>query len=653
MKKILIISLLILSLFLSGCSKKVALVTGSDEIYVRKIENIDDDFIMGIDLSSIISLENSGVSFHNYEGREDDIFKVLAQSGINYIRVRVWNDPYDSNGNSYGGGNCDIDNAIAIGKRAGMYGMKLLVDFHYSDFWADPSKQMCPKAWEGMDIETKANALYEYTRDSLKKLKDSGVDVGMVQLGNETNGKMAGETIWMNIIYHLMASGSKAVREVYPKALVAVHFANPEKDGSYENYAKKLDYYSLDYDVFASSYYPFWHGTLDNLKSVLSGIAEKYDKKVMVMETSYPYTDKDSDFFGNTISSESSVTKNYPFSVQGQVNCLSDIIETVVDTTNGIGVCYWEGAWITVGEESYEQNLKCWEEYGSGWASSYSKEYDPNDAGKYYGGSAVDNQALFDPKGYPLESLKTFALVRIGNEIEIKADSVEDVGIMVDINGEISLPDKVNAIMNDGSKREIPVVWNPYDEKEMREGGVKAYDIIGEADGLEAHCLVSMIEYNFLNNYSFEEDGNRTHVPTGWNVIQYGNANEIYVEDKQTDSLTGDKHFHFWADNSNSINFDLEQEVNDLKSGTYKYSISIMGGDCKDQNIYAYVKINGETIKRAPLTITTYNNWDTCTIDGIDYNEDDKLTVGIHVETAGEGNGAWGKIDDALLNSVK
>lgn len=400
MKRILIIYAVLLIL-LCGCSmNRIEKVSSSDEIYIRKIENIDDDFIMGMDLSSIISLENSGVRFYDYEGNEADIFETLSKSGINTIRVRVWNDPFDENGNGYGGGNCNIDTAVEIGKRANKYGMKLLVDFHYSDFWADPGKQMVPKAWKDMDIESKSQALYEYTKQSLNRLKKEKIDVAMVSMGNETNGALAGEKIWMNIVYHLMASSSRAIREVYPRALIAVHFANPEKAEAYENYASKLAYYDLDYDVFASSYYPYWHGTLDNLAHVLSYVARKYNKKVMVMETSYAYTSEDTDFFANTISDVSNVTKDYPYSIQGQTNCILDVIDTIANSTlNGIGVCYWEGAWITVGKDSYEENFKLWEKYGSGWASSYAKTYDPDDAGRYYGGSAVDNQAMFDKDG--------------------------------------------------------------------------------------------------------------------------------------------------------------------------------------------------------------------------------------------------------------
>lgn len=398
-----------------------------DTLYVQKVENIPDDFILGMDTSCVPSLEDGGVKYYDADGAEKDVFEILSENGVNYIRVRVWNDPFDSAGNGYGGGNCDIDNAIEIGKRATQYGMKLLVNFHYSDFWADPSKQMAPKAWEGMSVDEKSEALYEYTKECLDRLIDAGVDIGMVQIGNETNGAMCGESSnspdgWKNIT-QLMSSGSKAVREVCPNALVALHFTNPEKMTNYEIYGKNLKYYDVDYDVFASSYYPFWHGTLDNLATVLSNIATKYDKKVMVAETSYAFTPDDSDFYGNTIGVGSGRVKDYPFTPQGQASLVRDVINTIVNkTVNGIGVFYWEGTWICAGGDSWKENSALWEKYGSGWATSYASEYDPNDAGKWYGGCAVDNQAFFDKNGKALESLKVFALVREGNVSDNKSD---------------------------------------------------------------------------------------------------------------------------------------------------------------------------------------------------------------------------------------
>ena len=649
MKKAISLILAVLICFgLTACNTASYEPLTSETLYVQKVENLTEDFILGVDASIVPSLEAGGVKYYDYNGEEADIFETLAKSGVNYIRVRVWNDPFDSNGNGYGGGNCNIDTAIEIGKRATKYGMKLLVDFHYSDFWADPAKQMCPKAWQGMNIDEKKVALYDYTKECLQKLKKAKVDVGMVQLGNETNGAMAGEKIWMNI-YWLMDAGSRATREVFPKALIAVHFANPEKVTNYQDYAKKLNYYKLDYDIFASSYYPYWHGSLDNLSTLLSEIAETYDKKVMVAETSYAYTPDDTDFFGNTISLGSAVEKAYPFTVQGQANLVRDVIDTIANrTTNGIGVFYWECAWINAGGSNYDENLLLWETHGSGWASSYAKSYDPDDAGKYYGGSACDNQALFDANGKPLESLKVFSLVRNGNTVPIKAEAIEQITLVCDLNGEIILPDLVNAVMNDNSKQAVSVVWDEIDTEAMKSGGVKKYDVYGIADGMQAYCQISMVEYNFLKNYSFEDIND-----TSWYTIGGESMNELYIENKPTDSVTGNCHYHFWSAEQNTVDFKLEQEIQDLPTGKYKYSISIMGGDGGETEIYAYVKINGEVVKQQLMNITVYNSWETAVISGVEYTAGDSIAVGIRVTCQGAGNGAWGKIDDALLNSEK
>ena len=621
----------------------------SDSLYVQKVENLPEDFIMGMDASCVPALEASGVKYYDYDGTEQDVYEILSRNGINYIRVRVWNDPFDADGNGYGGGNCDIENAIAIGKRATAAGMKLLVNFHYSDFWADPGKQMVPKAWRGMDIDTKSQKLYEYTRDCLKQLVDAGVDVGMVQIGNETNGAMCGENAsalggWKKIM-QLMSAGSKAVREVCPEAMVAVHFANPEKADSYVSYGKNLDYYQVDYDVFASSYYPYWHGTLDNLASVLSHIAETYGKKVMVAETSYGYTTADTDFNGNTIGEGGGVVKNYPMTQQGQANLVRDVIDTVANkTTGGIGVFYWEGTWISVGTESWEQNSALWEKHGSGWASSYASEYDPEDAGQWYGGCAVENQAFFDEKGQVLESLKVFALARKGNQVENKADAIEDTNLIFDLNGEVVMPATVNAIMLDNSKQEISVTWQGVDVDAWKAGGVAKYTVYGEAGGMQAVAYVSMVNYNFLQNGSFEEG------EAGWTATALKSFDELCVEDKITDSLTGNKHYHFWGAGSGVVEFTLEQEVKELPAGKYDYSISVMGGDGGAADIYAYVKINGEIVATAPTQITVYNEWHTATISGIEYAQGDTIVVGLYVNCAGPN--AWGKIDDATLNSV-
>ena len=392
-------------------------------INIDRVNGLDDDFICGVDVSSIISLEQSGCKFYDFDGKEQDIFKTLADSGVNYIRVRVWNNPYNSSGNGYGGGNCDAAKAAEIGARAARYGMKLLVDFHYSDFWCDPSAQRAPKQWAGMDINRKCSALYDYTKQSLQTIINTGADVGMVQVGNETVSGMSGETSWDNIAA-LMNSGSRAVRDTSRQISVALHFTNPEKSGHYTYITQQLKKYNVDYDVFATSYYPYWHGTPENLTSVLRDVAVSCNKKVMVAETSYCYTYDNGDMHNNVIGSDAT-SMTYEVSVQGQAKLVRDVAAAVANVSEaGLGVFYWEPAWIPVPSSDWNGQSALWERYGSGWASSFSAEYDPDNAGKWYGGSAWDNQAMFDFSGRPLESLRVFSYIftgaRIGEKVELR-----------------------------------------------------------------------------------------------------------------------------------------------------------------------------------------------------------------------------------------
>ena len=393
-------------------------------ITVPKVEGLSDDFVMGADVSSLISLENSGVKFYDFQGQEQDLLKTLAQAGINCIRVRVWNNPYDANGNGYGGGNCNLDNAIALGLRAKQYGIKLFLDLHYSDFWADPGKQQVPKAWTNLSFDKKSDAIYQYTTQTLQALTDAGVEVAMIQIGNETTGGFCGE--WtVQGQYTLMARAAQAVRDFNRGTQIVVHYTNPEK-GAFPYFAQCLHTYGVDYDVFATSYYPYWHGTIDNLKSQLGAVVQQYGKKVMVAETSWAYTPDNTDDHHNSVGANEAAKGPYPFSVQGQATELYEVINAIATFGDaGIGVCYWEPAWIAVPGENWSQRSVIWEQFGSGWASSYAKEYDPNDAGKYYGGSACDNQALFDKDGYPLESLMTFTYVRSGQADTERSQSDE------------------------------------------------------------------------------------------------------------------------------------------------------------------------------------------------------------------------------------
>lgn len=427
----------------------------NDAVYFSQFDmNVNDgEPIRGVDISSILAVENAGVTFCNEYGRKQDIFRTLSEHGVNYIRVRVWNEPYDSRGNSYGGGNCDLYTAAEIGRRAAKYGMKLLVDIQYSDFWADPEKQTRPKYWIQHDHETLKGEIYKYTSWVLETISEAGGNIGMVQVGNETNCFFCGETD-MYKICDLFASGDQAIRDFDRSVLIAHHFANPST-GYYAWYAQVMDECNLDYDVFATSYYPYWHGTTENLTTVLKEIADTYNKYVMVAETAYPYTSEDGDTFGNAVSEDSdSAVFRYDVSVEGQVQCLTDVFQAVANVgERGIGVFYWEPAWLGVNGISWEEQSSLWKKYGSGWATDYAAEYDASVTGS--GGSSYDNQALFDFEGNSLKSLQVFRNIYPQNTeiLNPKGAVIENGRYRIkNVNSELFISEKNgNAVQSNGT----------------------------------------------------------------------------------------------------------------------------------------------------------------------------------------------------------
>lgn len=614
------------------------------DIYVEPVAGLSDDFIMGMDVSSVLAEEASGVVYYDEDGSEADLFQVLADAGVNYIRVRVWNDPYDENGNGYGGGNNDVEKAVEIGSRAAKYGLKLLVDFHYSDFWADPTKQMVPKAWADDTYEEKQEALYEYTKESLQTIIDGGADVGVVQIGNEINNGLAGETEWEKIT-PLLEQGSAAVREVAKEngqeIRIAVHFTDINDYDQTMSRAQTLADADLDYDIFGVSYYAFWHGTMENLTDVLSGITEKYGKKTVVLETSYAYTLEDGDGFGNSVG-EADLVQGYAATVQSQANCVRDVIAAAADG-DALGVFYWEGAWIPVGPaDAASENEKLWEANGSGWASSYSVKYDPNDAGAYYGGCSWDNQALFDAAGHPLASLDVFKYVRYGAVCELAVDYVEECSTQIDVGAKVVLPETVYVTYNDRAKSgDAPVVWNEADYADIDSSVGGTYTVGGTLeDGTPVTCALVVKSTNLLMNPDFEQSD-----VTMWDISYEGNANPTDIQNKESDATSGLNALHFWSEDAQE--FYAEQTVSGLSAGDYTITANIQGGDVgSGAEIYLYAKVNGTTYQSDSVTLDGWCNWKTPEITDIPLDGTADITVGMYVKCAG---GGWGTMDDFYL----
>ncbi len=403
-KGLLFLPVIVLSL--SACNG-----SNKNEYHVEKIKEIadNDDYILGADISSIKEVEDAGGKFYDEIGNVVDCIELLAESGINYARIRLWNDPYitvgDPESGGFQGGGNDVNTDIAIASRAVASGMKVCLDFHYSDFWADPGKQIVPRAWEGYSGATLNSVAAEWTTDVLQQFKDAGCEPSMVQIGNEIEGpKVAG--LSGNNVYPFLAACCNAVRSFDPDIKIVLHIPC-ENSFSYNNLASYFQGFidnGVDYDVIGLSYYCYWHGSLSSFEERINKLDKNFDKEICLMEYSYGWT-LDSGGSGKTdniFDKSCQSSGGYPATPDGQANCIYDTNKIIANTNHGIGSFYWEPAWLSLPNTSWASTNAL------DWYLASGDEADES----WFGTVTWANQALFDYSGHALISLDTFNIMR-------------------------------------------------------------------------------------------------------------------------------------------------------------------------------------------------------------------------------------------------
>ncbi len=362
------------------------------------------EWIKGMDISSLLEVERCGGKFFDH-GIQKDAMDILKNYGMNLVRLRLWNDPFTPEGISYGGGENDLNTTLTLARRAKEKGVGWLLAFHYSDCWADPGKQTIPKAWQHMGLEELKCAVYDYTLEVLEKCRDNGLMPEMVAVGNElSNGLLwpVGKVPAYPQIATLISAGIRAVRKIAPDMEVMIHLDN---GGNNELYRTWFDAYfengGEDFEYIGLSYYPFWHGTVEDLRNNMNDIAIRYQKDLLLAEVSTGHTLKDYQEYEKLLpherkgmastNSKLAAKVDYPMTPEGQADFMRDVMKTIsqVPEGRGKGFCYWEPAWLPVP--------------GSQWATAeglaYMKEKGP-------GGNEWANQALFDYDGNALPALE-------------------------------------------------------------------------------------------------------------------------------------------------------------------------------------------------------------------------------------------------------
>lgn len=571
-------------------------------------------FIKGADISTLQALEDAGVKFYD-EGQEKGLLTILKDHGVNYIRLRLWNEPVQAGADPrLGGYYNDKAHTVAMAKRVKDAGFKLLLDFHYSDFWADPGQQVKPAAWANLDFAGLKQAVYDYTYEVLTELDHLNAYPDMVQVGNEINNGMIfpeGSTSNFDNLAELLSEGSRAVRDTTPQGQdtkIMLHLAEGGDNGKFRAFFDEVKKRNVDYDIIGLSYYPYWHGTFQDLKSNMNDLVARYGKQVIVAETAYAYTYDDADGHGNIVSPAETDLVGFPASVENQKLVTETVFNTVasVNGHNGLGAFYWEPAWL--------QQV--------GWK-----------AGE---GNAWENQAMFDFEGNALDSLDAFRYVPGSIPDVLPILVYPSVGVTVSKGETPELPAKVNVLYNEGTIKPASVVWDAIPEAQLHQPG--KFTVEGTVTGYtqKAKIEVTVLKHvNYAKNHGFESGD-----LTDWTLTGTSGAGKVV--EKAADVHSGTHGFNYWYDQD--FAYELTQTVTGLPNGTYtlKAWASGQGGDTVLQ---LFAKDSAGTVQKTDMVNTGWNAWKQYSVENIKVT-DGRLTIGFKVEAPAQ---VWGWIDDIEL----
>ncbi len=601
---------------------------------VLPVENLPADFIYGVDISTAYEVYANGGKYYNAAGQEQDLFEILADAGVTCVRIRLWVDPYDLEGNPYGGGTNDLDTALKIGYAAKQAGLDICLDFHYSDFWADPSQQQIPKAWTGFTWEQLVTEIYDYTKTTLEAFQALGILPEMVQIGNEINNGMIWEWGRLNALplqltrlSTLLSEANRACKDVSQDIKTIIHLAEGGTYSRFQEFFDKMASKNVNYDIIGLSYYSYWHGTIEEVQDTMDRISARYGKPVCIMEMSYGFTTKSHIQASNIYNETMESAGGYKTSLQGQASYMRDVINAVAQVPDGkgLGIFYWEPAWLPV--------------EGAGWANAASGRTDSD------GKSSWSNQALFSYSGKALPTLYILDLIEnapANQTLTILDGSVNtDMEVTLNLSLEEQLPENTTAIDSQHRYTTTAIVWNPEEVAAMTQPGTYVvHGTLAADSSVVVTCTVTAVS-NFIVDPGLETKGNtKETVVAPWYATGGTKRNE-------TDARTGKGHVNIWASADFSYNF--YQDIT-LAAGTYQLSFWCMGKAGEEPTIHLYAAVAGG----ADIMVSDHCNvssWPNYHPYSITFTITEETIVRIGVRGEGSG-GDWAHCDDFILQAV-
>lgn len=576
---------------------------------------LKNEFIKGMDISSYPEMMDKGYKYYDYDGREVNILDFAKEQGFNYGRLRIWNDPSNNeDGRSY----CDLSHTKQMAKEIKRRGLGLLLDFHYSDWWADPGNQKKPRAWENLTGEALNKAVYDYTKEVLETLDENGTYPDMVQVGNEIRCGMLwpdGLTSNWDLLAALINAGIRAVRSTQNGRDVQI-MLHLDQGGRYYYFKEWFDNAIarnvIDFDIIGLSYYPFWHGTFYDLKNTMESLVKRYNKPLIIAEMAHAYRKYEGSFFGEV----QEKLAGFPASGEGQKEVLELLMSITANISDkkGLGVFYWE---------------------------PFSRAEDEQDKDSWGICMSVVNM-----KGQATLGMKAFKSDPYQIDVEKNAKIYLPSMITVTIQDkpEEYLPEFVKVLKYDGRLIKKAVEWD-FDKNKLIKNDICVVNGKLKESGETVVISIKLVDEkedkNLLQNTRFENiyEGK----PKQWD-IHVEAAPECFIGEVH------DKASLYYFKSSANFKLDLSQKVKNVPNGHYILSVLYQGDNTTGVNIKLYAEKEGQEADCNEIASTMIypsdEDWTEYSF-AFDYDGEGMLKVGLKVDAPA----IYGKVKGFRLES--
>ncbi|MDL2301001.1 glycosyl hydrolase 53 family protein [Lachnospiraceae bacterium OttesenSCG-928-D06] len=511
------------------------------------------DFYKGMDISFLPEYLDKGMCIRDFDNTPTEALSLVAKYGVNALRLRIWNQPENVPESL---GYCSLSHTLALGRKIKEMDMNFLLDFHYSDYWADPAKQNKPKAWEHLSFVELENAVYEYTRDVLLSLKKGDAMPDMVQIGNEIRSGLLfpdGELPDYSSMVRLVNAGIRGARAVGgQELLIMIHL---DQGGRYfylkEWFDQAIKHGLLDFDLIGLSYYPFWHGTFTDLKETLMHLVTDYKKPIILAETAHAWRKSAHGFIDEAQEKIAGIDAT-PEGQKKVLDLVMNIMASLPDKM-GRGIYYWEPLCIP-------------EEEQGGWA---------------------ENMGLLDENGKVMDGIKSFLFTREQYTPSAVA-KIYQPDKMIVVQGNVpKLPTEVSALYYDGSIKKHRVTWNT-NFGEMKTG---TYRLTGKATDIEAEITLQITIIDQLPAVSnLVHDPNWDDGLTRWNLDYSKEGVMVQLCPEFIQPFPAPPQNAIRIEAVKNFHFTISQQITLYEAGTYHFQVEYKGTDTTNVNISLFLE---------------------------------------------------------------